>query len=228
MPKRLVKRGVKRARPELRTAPSSTQDHIAVSEISFERVESEDLVACANWELHRELCRRDGELVPKPWLEMTPKERQSVGEIPRPGLFIIRPAVELPPPLLHGAKCVSEHGRELASAEVVELEMLVRWDQSDEKILTDMNHALRVWLRAQRASNPNALTFNPGRPGRGKRPEPITFLTRLAAWRLSTRTGISAAEIETSLRPLLRRTGQHGLSGNLARWCKTIDDLLRK
>jgi hypothetical protein len=136
--------------------------------------------------------------------------------------------VEFPAPPIFGARSVYKDGQSLSSAGVVELEMLVRWDQSDEKIIKDMARVMKDWLRDQRRSNSSAHHFNPEKPRRGKRPEPITFLARLAAWRLSAQANLTAAEIEDLLRPLLNAAGQSGLSGNLARWCRTIDDLLRK
>jgi len=228
----MSKRASNRRKRQERTARqegfSSTTRGVDSGEFQFDLVDSEEWVDCANWEFHRELCRRDGEPVPDPWLVMTPKERRSVRVVTLPGLFEDCPAIELPPPILHGAKCSTVNGQAVASAEVVELEVLIRWDQSDGRILKGMERVFKGWLRGQRHSNPNAKAFNPGRPLRGKKPEPITFLTRLAVWRLSTRANLSAAAIEDLIRPLLKRAGQSGLSGNLARWCNTIDQLLRK
>lgn len=198
------------------------------AEYRFDRVSKEEWVECANWEFHREICRRDGEAVPKPWLEMTSMERRTSAKVSQPRMFSEQAAIELPAPLIYGARSIDDDGQSLSSAEVVELEMLVRWDNSDEKLIKDMVRVLKDWLREQRRSNPSAHVFNPGKPRRGKRPEPLTFLIRLAAWRLSTHANLPAAEIEDLLRPLLKAAGQSGLSGNLARLCRTIDNLLRK
>lgn len=214
-------------------------------EYRFDKVEEREWESCLNWELHREICRRNDLPAPRPWRRLSPKAKAEFRRTCFIDIMGKTKPVTLSPPPIYGSKVELVTGVEGHSAECVTLEFLVHWECSDTSLRDGFAEIISNWLEQQRRTNPSARHYAGVKQGVGAPINVLGKLAWLAAWRLYYLAALTeTSAIEERLHDLLiiltvrRRedeserkdiaagTKDVGLNGNLRKWLKKIDKLL--
>jgi len=196
---------------------------------SLAKVAKAEQENCLNWELHRELCHRDGRELPKPWRLLEPQDQANFRDTCHIDLLgKDQPISAVPAIFASWVEVDSKTGEKCYSAEVVtiSLELLMRWDRTDTALLKGIENYFGTWIKEQRKTNSNARYYK-GKPDRGRRKTALQWLARLAVWRLRKFRNLNDLKIEIELKELFDAMKIKGLAGNLSRWCTEIGEILR-
>ena len=155
----------------------------------------DEIAACANWEVWRESCRRDGRPIESAWLELNAKQKARAKKS-CPVVWFGCPRLAVFDEPVFGATDEVMGGKKLVSAEFVELG--IHWDTTDKEI----RDGFALWLKKQRLQNPNARHF---RKTGGNRINPMSVLVSIAMLRADA-AGLSREDAKRGLLELIKKS----------------------
>ena len=169
-------------------------------EYRFDRVRESELADCLCWESIRELCHLHGQPVPAPWRGLDAASKRHFRTFQAIDAAYVAPVDY---PFSHGNPVMVD-GRKLISVELVNLPSVnVNWDCTDKELLDGLRSRLKLWLKEQRATNPNARYFS-AKAKLGTRQNLLKRLADLAIYRLN-RCGCSEDDIDSAMQDFYRK-----------------------